>query len=129
MCRVRRTRRVVTARLDGRRGRGRAGWHRPLRRPPGRLLRQRSAESIIGLFKTEVVRRSLPWPSVEDVAFATLEQLLWLNDHHLLGPIGDIPDADYAEHPCTGLEPQEEKSRPDSTPEVSREPGAIQHLV
>lgn len=31
------------------------------------------AESVIGLFKTEVIRRRGPWRSVEDVEFATLE--------------------------------------------------------
>lgn len=30
------------------------------------------AESVIGLFKTEVIRRDGPWKGVEDVEFATL---------------------------------------------------------
>lgn len=37
------------------------------------------AESIIGLFKTEVIRRCGPWRSVEDVAFATLEWVWWFS--------------------------------------------------
>ena len=31
------------------------------------------AESIIGLYKTEVIRRRGPWRGPEDVEFATLE--------------------------------------------------------
>src|SRR5207342_1638622 len=31
------------------------------------------AETVIGLYKTEVIRRRGPWRSVEDVEFATLE--------------------------------------------------------
>jgi transposase InsO family protein len=42
------------------------------------------AESVIGLFKTEVIRRRGPWRSHEDVEFATLEWVWWFN-HRLLG--------------------------------------------
>ena len=38
------------------------------------------AESVIGLFKTEVIRRRGPWRSLEDVEFATLEWVWWFND-------------------------------------------------
>src|SRR5262249_26331316 len=37
------------------------------------------AESVIGLYKTEVIRRRGPWRSVEDVEFATLEWVDWFN--------------------------------------------------
>ena len=46
-----------------------------------------SAESIIGLYKTEVVRRRGPWRGLEDVEFATLEWVHWYNTQRLLEPI------------------------------------------
>ena len=53
------------------------------------------AESVIGLFKTEVIRRRGPWRSVEDVEFATLEWVDWFNTRRLLEPIGYVPPAEY----------------------------------
>ena len=44
-----------------------------------------SAESIIGLYKTEVVRRRGPWRGLEDVEFATLEWVHWYNNATTLG--------------------------------------------
>jgi putative transposase len=52
------------------------------------------AESIIGLFKTEVIRRLGPWKSLEAVEFATLEWVDWFNNRRLLEPIGNIPPAE-----------------------------------
>jgi transposase InsO family protein len=49
------------------------------------------AESIIGLFKTEVIRRCGPWKSLEAVEFATLEWVDWLNNRRLLEPTGNRP--------------------------------------
>jgi transposase InsO family protein len=49
------------------------------------------AETIIGLYKTEVIRRKGPWRNIEEVEFATLEWIDWFNNRRLLGPIGDIP--------------------------------------
>jgi putative transposase len=53
------------------------------------------AESVIGLFKTEVIRRKGPWRSLETVEFATLAWVDWFNMRRLLGPIGDIPPAEF----------------------------------
>ncbi len=53
------------------------------------------AETINGLYKTEVIRRKGPWRGIEDVEFATLEWVHWFNNHRLLEPIGDIPPAEY----------------------------------
>ena len=53
------------------------------------------AESIIGLFKTEVIRRKGPWRNLEMVEFATFEWVDWYNNRRLLTPIGDIPPAEY----------------------------------
>ena len=49
------------------------------------------AESVIGLFKTEVIRRKGPWKSLESVEYATLEWVDWFNNRRLLEPIGSIP--------------------------------------
>jgi putative transposase len=56
------------------------------------------AESVIGLFKTEVIRRRGPWRGVEDVEFATLEWVAWFNRHRLLEPIGYVPPVEYETH-------------------------------
>jgi putative transposase len=53
------------------------------------------AESVIGLYKTEVIRRKGPWRSLEAVEIATLEWVDWFNTRRLLGPIGDIPPAEF----------------------------------
>ena len=49
------------------------------------------AETMIGLYKTEVIRRCGPWRHVEHVEFATLEWVDWFNNRRLLEPIGNIP--------------------------------------
>jgi len=53
------------------------------------------AESVIGLFKTEVIRRRGPWRHLEAVEFATLEWVDWFNTRRLLEPIGYMPPAEY----------------------------------
>jgi len=53
------------------------------------------AETIIGLYKTEVIRRRGPWKTIDDVEFATLEWVDWFNNRRLLETIGDIPPAEY----------------------------------
>ncbi len=52
------------------------------------------AETVIGLFKTEVIHRRGPWRSFEAVEFATLEWVDWFNNWRLLEPIGNIPPAE-----------------------------------
>ena len=49
------------------------------------------AESVIGLFKTEVIRRQGPWQHLERVEFATLAWVDWFNNRRLLEPIGYVP--------------------------------------
>ena len=53
------------------------------------------AETIFGLYKTEVIRRNGPWRNIEEVEFATLEWVDWFNNRRLLGPIGNIPPAEF----------------------------------
>ena len=49
------------------------------------------AETINGLYKTELIHRRAPWKSRESVELATLEWIAWFNNHRLLEPIGYIP--------------------------------------
>ena len=56
------------------------------------------AESVIGLFKTEVIHRRGPWRGFEDVEFATLEWVWWFNHHRLLEPLGYLPPAEFEEN-------------------------------
>ncbi len=55
------------------------------------------AETVIGLYKTEVIRRRGPWRNLEAVEFATLEWVDWFNNRRLLEPIGNIPPVEYEE--------------------------------
>ncbi len=52
------------------------------------------AETVIGLFKTEIIHRRGPWRSFEAVEFTTLEWVDWFNNRRLLEPIGNIPPAE-----------------------------------
>jgi transposase InsO family protein len=49
------------------------------------------AETINGLFKTEVIWSRSPWRNWDDVEYATLEWVHWFNTNRLLEPIGNIP--------------------------------------
>ncbi|MDP6607308.1 MAG: integrase core domain-containing protein, partial [Dehalococcoidia bacterium] len=53
------------------------------------------AETINGLFKTEVIWNRGPWRTAEDVEFATLEWVDWFNNRRLLGPLGFVPPAEF----------------------------------
>lgn len=56
------------------------------------------AESVIGLFKTEVIQRKGPWRHLEAVEFATLDWVDWFNTRRLLEPIGYVPPAEFEAH-------------------------------
>ena len=60
----------------------------------GDLYDNALAETVIGLFKTEVIRPRGPWRSLEAVEFATLEWVDWFNNRRLLAPIGNVPPAE-----------------------------------
>ena len=53
------------------------------------------AESVIGLYKTELIRRRGPWKGVDEVEFATLEWVAWYNTHRLLEPLGYVPPDEF----------------------------------
>ena len=52
------------------------------------------AESVIGLFKTELIRGQGPCKNLECVEYATLEWVDWFNHRRLLEPIGNLPPAE-----------------------------------
>ena len=49
------------------------------------------AETINGLYKTEVIRPRGPWQTAAQVEFATAEWVDWFNHHRLYQYCGDIP--------------------------------------
>ena len=51
-------------------------------------------ETIIGLYKTEVIHHSSPWKGREAVEYSTLAWVDWFNNRRLLEPIGNIPPAE-----------------------------------
>ena len=53
------------------------------------------AESVIGLYKTEVIRRQGPWRGVDDVELAALTWVAWYNADRLLEPLGYVPPAEF----------------------------------
>jgi putative transposase len=55
------------------------------------------AETIIGLYKAEVIYHLGPWKGLEDVEFATLEWVAWYNSQRLMEPLGYVPPAEYEE--------------------------------
>jgi putative transposase len=53
------------------------------------------AESAIGLYKTELVRRKGPWKTVDELEIATLEWVDWYNHRRIHTSIGNVPPAEY----------------------------------
>jgi putative transposase len=53
------------------------------------------AESINGLYKTELIWKRGPWRSIEAVEYATLNWVDWFNNRRLLQPLGYIPPAEF----------------------------------
>jgi transposase InsO family protein len=62
------------------------------------------AETVNGLFKTEVIHRQGSWKSIEAVELATLEWVDWFNHRRLLEPIGNIPPAEAEANYYAALE-------------------------
>ena len=82
------------------------------------------AESIIGLFKTEVIQRKGPWRHLEAVEFATLAWVDWFNMRRLLEPIGYVPPAEYEAQYYAELEP-ESTAHPESRRGTRRQPRPV----
>ena len=53
------------------------------------------AESVIGLYKTEVIRRRGAWRNIDAVEYATLEWIDWFTHRRLLEPLGYVPPAEF----------------------------------
>lgn len=63
------------------------------------------AETINGLYKTELIKPRKPWRTVEEVELATAEWVDWFNHRRLYEYCGDLPPAEleaayYAQHPA-----------------------------
>ena len=61
------------------------------------------AETINGLYKTELIKPRRPWRTVEELELATAEWVDWYNNRRLYEYCGDIPPAHleaayYAQH-------------------------------
>jgi transposase InsO family protein len=83
------------------------------------------AETVIGLFKAEVIRKRGPWRGLEDVEFATLEWVWWFNHRRILEPLGYVPPSECTRKPTTGTRSPKPPWR-DSCNELSEKPGAVQ---
>ncbi len=74
------------------------------------------AETIIGLYKAELIHSRGPWRSFDDVELATLEWVWWFNHHRLFEPHGHVPPAEFEEQYYRSLE------APTAGPEVLKSP-------
>ena len=85
------------------------------------------AETIIGLFKTEVIHPRGPWHNLEHVEFATLEWVDWFNNRRIHSNPLETSHPSSSNNSIT----TNKESKPwwlDSTKTVSEEPGVIQSL-
>lgn len=55
------------------------------------------AESVIGLFTTQVIHRRGPWRGFDDVEYAALEWVAWFNQQRLLARLGYLSPAVFEE--------------------------------
>jgi transposase InsO family protein len=53
------------------------------------------AETIIGLYKTELIEQQGPWKSYDQVEYSTFKWVDWFNNRRLMEPLGDVPPAEY----------------------------------
>ena len=53
------------------------------------------AETVNGLYETELIRRRGPWHTTAQVARATAEWVAWWNGHRLHGALGHVPPMEY----------------------------------
>lgn len=64
------------------------------------------AETINGLYKTELIKKRGPWRTSDDVEYATAEWVDWFNHRRLYEYCGDIPPADLEDHYYARLQAQ-----------------------
>lgn len=53
------------------------------------------AEAVNGLYKAEVIHKSGPWRSLDQVEFATAKWVHWWNHERLHSAIGNVPLPEY----------------------------------
>lgn len=53
------------------------------------------AESLIGLYKNEMVKREGPWRGVDDLELATLNWVHWFNNNRLHSSLGYVPPIEF----------------------------------
>jgi hypothetical protein len=82
---------------------------------------------VIGLFKTEIIRRPGPWRSLEPVALVTRAWVERFKHRLLLEPIGSIPPATAAQRACAERGTRAVAAQ-DSKEPASRKPGAVPPL-
>ena len=56
------------------------------------------AETVNGLFKTELIRRHGPWQDIDHLEHAVLGWVDWWNDRRILGPIGFVSPKEFEAH-------------------------------
>jgi transposase InsO family protein len=81
------------------------------------------AETMIGLYKTELIRRRGPWKGIDQVEYATLEWVDWFNHRRLLNQ--SAISRRRSSRPPTG-EGRAQGAPADSTNRASDKPGAVQ---
>jgi putative transposase len=64
------------------------------------------AETVVGLYKTELIRRRGPWRTLEQVELATAEWVDWWNQRRLHGAIDNLPPAEYERRWWQQAEPE-----------------------
>ena len=65
------------------------------------------AETVIGLYKTEVINCHGPWRTLEQVDLATLNWVHWFNHQRLLASISNIPPAEAEDRHYASLHKDE----------------------
>lgn len=67
------------------------------------------AETIIGLYKSELIERSRPWKTYDQVELATLEWVHWFNTRRLFEPLGYVPPIEFEQAYYDAVERNREK--------------------
>ena len=73
------------------------------------------AESVNGLYKTELIRRQGPWRNVEHVELATLAYVDWFNQRRLHSELGNIPPAEHEANYYARLKAERQVNTPTRT--------------
>ena len=74
------------------------------------------AESIFGLYKTELVRNKGPWRGLDDLELATLEWVDWFNHRRLFHELGRIPPAEFEDQHYRQIDSGHEAKPQTTTP-------------